>query len=146
MPKTKDKVSEAAGNVRPYIERAVKDEQLRENVKSAFDSAREIYNELIGPRGMVPIATRVATDSDIQDNVRAAVEELRQAADRLRGKADHTARNTLLLITGIALGVLFNPMTGPQTRKWVSDKVFGPADDFTYQGSTSTTSNSSTGT
>jgi hypothetical protein len=143
MPKTKEKVSEAAGNVRPYIERAVRDEELRENVKSAFESARAIYNELMGPRGMVPIATRVATDRDIQDTLRTAVEDLRKASDRFRGREDHTARNTMLLVTGIALGILFNPITGPQTRKWVSDKLFGPADDFTYQGSSGTTSNSS---
>jgi hypothetical protein len=37
-------------------------------------------------------------------------------------------------MTGIALGILFNPVTSPQTRKWVSDKLFGPTDDFTYQG------------
>jgi hypothetical protein len=32
------------------------------------------------------------------------------------------------------LGILFNPLTGPQTRKWLSDKIFGGSDDFTYQG------------
>ena len=31
----------------------------------------------------------------------------------------------MLLLVGITLGVLFNPVTGPQTRKWISDRVFG---------------------
>jgi hypothetical protein len=134
MAKTKDKVMERAGSARPYIERAMKDEELRENVRNAFDSARGVYNELIGGRGAIPVATRVATDKDIQERLKDAIDELREAAERVQGKKDHGGRNTLLLLTGITLGVLFNPFTGAQTRKWVSDRIFGPADDFTYQG------------
>ena len=147
MPKTKDRVYDATETVKPYVQRALKDEELRENVKSAFEAARDVYNELFAGRGMVPVATRVATDKDIQDNLKSAVDDLRTAADRLRGKQeDHGVRNMFLLLLGIAIGALFNPVTGPATRKWVSDKVFGSSDDFTYQssgnsgaGSTSTT-------
>jgi hypothetical protein len=135
MAKTREKVSDAAETVKPYLERAMKDEDLRDNVKSAFESAREVYNELVGGRGMVPLATRVATDKDIQDNLKSAIEDLRRAADRLQGKEDHGTRNAMLLMGGIAIGLLFNPMTGPATRKWLSDKMFGGSDDFTYQGS-----------
>lgn len=135
MAKTKDRVSDAAGNVKPYVERALRDEELRENVKSAFEAAKDVYNELFASRGVVPVATRVATDKDIQDNLRSAVEDLRRASDRLRGREEHGGRNTMLLLIGIAIGILFNPVTGPSTRKWISDKVFGSSDEFTYQGS-----------
>ncbi len=39
-------------------------------------------------------------------------------------------------MAGIALGILFNPLTGPQTRKWLADRLFGGGsdDEFTYQG------------
>jgi hypothetical protein len=134
MAKAKDKVLERAGGARPYIERAVKDEELRQNVRNAFDSAREVYNELIGGRGAIPLATRVATDKEIQERLKEAIDELREAADRVQGKKEHGGRNATLLLTGIALGILFNPISGPQTRKWLSDKLFGPSDEFTYQG------------
>ena len=134
MTKTKDKVSDAAGTVKPYVERAWRDEELRENVRNAFESARSVYDELIGGRSARGIATRVATDKDIQDELKSAVKELRQAADRVQGRKDHTGRNSLLLLAGIAIGILFNPMTGPATRKFISERLFGGGDDFTYQG------------
>ncbi len=143
MAKTKDKLLERTGGARPYLERALTDEDLRDNVRNAFESARDVYNELLGGRGAIPLATRVATDKDIQDRLREAVDEIRGAADRVQGKKDHGARNTMLLFTGIALGILFNPVTGPQTRKWLSNTLFGPTDEFTYQGGNSSPTASS---
>jgi hypothetical protein len=125
MAKTKDKVYDAAGNVKPYVDRALTDEKLREDVLSAFATAKDLYNELVGSRGAVTLATRVATDDEIRDKLREAVDDLRHAADRIQGKRDHSGRNTALLMTGIVVGLLFNPVTGSETRKWLKDVVSG---------------------
>ncbi len=84
--KTKDKVYDAAGNVKPYVDRALSDEKLRADVISAFTTARDVYNELIGSRTAATVATRVATDEEVRAKLRTAVEDLRSAADRLQGK------------------------------------------------------------
>jgi hypothetical protein len=130
MAKTKDKVYDAAGNVKPYVERAMSDDKLRDDVMSAFSTAKELYSELVGSRGAVTLATRVATDEDVREKLKDAIEDLRNAADRLQGKKEHHGRNTTLLVAGIALGILFNPITGPETRRWVKDAIGGGGDEF----------------
>ena len=137
MAKTKDKVSDAANTVKPYFDRALHDEDLRDNVRNAYESARTIYEQLMGPRKVTGLASRVATDKDIQDELKSVIAELREAAGRVQGKNEHSGRNSTLLFVGIALGILFNPLTGPQTREWLSNRLFGGDDDFTYQGGNS---------
>jgi len=130
MAKTKDRVSD----VKPYVERAIKDEEFRDNLKSAFVAARDVYDELMGPRGVGGKAARVASDKDLRDTLRSAIEDLRSAADRVQHGPSHKGRN-LFVVTGIALGILlFNPMTGSDTRKWLKGAVLGEEDEFGYQG------------
>ena len=134
MAKLQDRALDRANDVRPYLERALKDEQVREDVKSAILTAREIYAQLMGGRSQITAAAaRVATDEDIQESFRDAIDDLRSAADRIQGKSSHSARNATLLMTGIVLGILFNPVTGPGTRRWLQDKVFGEGEEFEYR-------------
>ena len=129
----KDRVSGAVDTARPYVERIAQDEELHDHVKKAYASARSIYDELLGNQGAQAVAMRVARDKDIQDELRRAVEELRKAGERAQGKEGHAGRNFTLLLVGITLGVLFNPATGPDTRRWLKDKVLGPEQPFETQ-------------
>jgi F0F1-type ATP synthase membrane subunit b/b' len=125
MAKAKDRVSD----MKPYLTRAIQDEEVRENVKSAIAAAREIYDELLGGRSTTAVATRVATDKEIQESLKSAIEDLRKAANRVQGKKEHSTRNATLLLAGITLGILFNPVTGSATREWIANKVLGGEDD-----------------
>ncbi|HEV8501410.1 MAG TPA: hypothetical protein VGR63_07525, partial [Casimicrobiaceae bacterium] len=58
-----------------------------------------------------------------------AIEDLKSANDRLQGKKDHSGRNATLLVAGIALGILYNPVTGPETRKFIKEMLTGDAGD-----------------
>jgi hypothetical protein len=133
MAKTKDRVSD----VKPYVERAIKDEEFRDNLKSAFVAARGVYDELMGPRGVSGKAVRVASDKELRDNLRSAIDDLRSAADRIQRGPSHKGRN-LLLVTGIAIGILlFNPITGEDARNWLKGTVLGDDDEFGYEGNSS---------
>jgi len=145
MMNTKDKVTDAAASARPYVERALRDKELRDNIRNAYTSARAVYDELASRRKVTDAATRLAYDKDLQDELRNAVDELRNAAGRVqdvrRGslEAGRAWWNTLLLLAGIALGILLNPITGPAVRRALARKLFGSGNGFVYQGNGSKT-------
>jgi predicted lipoprotein len=135
MPVTKDRVMYAAESARPYVSRALRDEEFRNNLRTAFAAARAIYDELGAQRSFQNVASRVATDADVHQNLGRAIAELRQAAERLqqaeREQAkSHTFRTVALILAGVVIGVLFNPFTGPDTRRWVKSKVSGTDNGF----------------
>jgi hypothetical protein len=132
MANAKDRARDKVQDVKPYVRRAMEDEELRENLRSAYATARGVYDELLGNRGVTGVASRVATDTDIQDQLRSAIEDLRSAADRIQGGESRKGRNGGLLLAGIVLGILFNPMTGPGTRRWLKDRIFGEDEEFGY--------------
>jgi hypothetical protein len=138
MATAKEKVSDAAVNVKPYVERALRDEELRKSVKSAFAAAKELYDELIegksGKVGVTHAASKIATDKDMQENLRKTVEELRTASRRIKGEEKSgSGKAGAMLLAGIAIGILFNPATGPATRSWLKSRLFGGgSNEFTY--------------
>ena len=145
MINTKDKVSDAAASARPYVERAIRDKELRDNVRNAYTSARAVYDELASRRRMSEAASQLAGDKDLQDEIRSVIGELRSAADRVKDvKRDSPdpgrAWAGLLLLAGIVLGILLNPITGPFVRRMLARKVFGSGNGFVYQGNGSKTS------
>ena len=140
MNNTKDKVSEAAASARPYVERALRDKELRDNVRNAYSSARAVYEELASRRKVSDAATQLAADKDVQEELRNAINELRNAAGRVKdvkrggSESARAAWNGVLLLAGIALGILLNPLTGPAVRRLLARKLFGSANGFVYQG------------
>jgi hypothetical protein len=140
MTYTKERVAGAASTARPYVERALRDRELRDNVRNAYSSARAVYDELSSRRKVSDAATQLAGDKKLQDELRNAIHELRNAAGRVqavkRGSPEpaQAAKNFLLLVAGIALGLLLNPITGPAVRRLLARKLFGSGNGFVYQG------------
>jgi hypothetical protein len=130
MAKTKvDKATESALNVKPFVERALGDEKLRDDVQSAFATAKKVYDDLMGAKSVDKAAGKVL-DKKLHKDLRDAVEDLQDAALRLQGKrtGGHTGRR--IMVAGLALGILFNPVTGPETRRWLKDLVTGGGGEF----------------
>jgi hypothetical protein len=118
-------VTDTIDSVRPYVERALTDEDFRQDMREALTAARSIYGDLQKGNGGIKSATKFATDKDVQEQLRKALDDFGRASERLQGKKkSHTGRNTMLL-AGLIVGALYNPWTGPQTRQWLLDKVAG---------------------
>lgn len=134
MSKSTNKVRDAAESARPYVERAISDEEFRDSLRAAFIAAKEIYDELVPQKGVTGLASKVAKDDDVQESLKRAVVELRNAADRIQEaeSSSHGFRNVFLILVGVAIGIFFNPFTGPETRRWVKGRVSGG--EFSYNG------------
>lgn len=146
MPYTKERVADAAANARPYVERALRDKELRDNIRNAYTSARAVYDELSSRRRVSDAASQLAGDKDLQDEIRSAIEEIRNASRRVKDvksaapEPARAAKNSLLLLFGILVGLLINPITGPALRRALARKLFGSDNGFVYQGNGSKTS------
>jgi hypothetical protein len=122
--KRTERLETGVTTLKPYIEKALKDEEFREHVREAFTTARGIYGDLSKEHGLGKSARKLATDKSVQENLRRALEEIGGAADTIQTKGKKKSGKKMLL-AGIVVGSLYNPWTGPQTRKWLLDKIAG---------------------
>jgi hypothetical protein len=121
MARTKD----TAHAVRPYVKRAIEDPELREDLVAAFAAARELYEQVSKGDGVKGKAQKIS-DRDFQKELQRLVSDVSEASERMRegDTKSHKARNVVLL-TGVTLGLLYNPWTGQATRDWIMDRVSG---------------------
>jgi hypothetical protein len=123
-----------------YIQRLVEDEELRENLRTAFDSAKKAYSRIDG-KGPVKALTE---DKKTQKELRDAATSLRDAADALRGKKKRKrgGLGKLLLIAIVGGGLAL--ALSEDLRKKVLDALFGAEEEFEYSSTTSPGSSQST--
>jgi hypothetical protein len=125
MARTKDKPTMAVEALRPYVKRAMEDPDLREDLAAAFVAARSLYGQIAKGEGVKGKAERIS-DKDVQKQLQALVSDMSEAGERLKGeKQGHRTRNRIMLLTGVTLGVLYNPWTGQATRDWIMERVAG---------------------
>ena len=128
---SRDKVYGAADNIKPYVERAMTDEKLRSDIFRAFRTANELYRELMSDRSEpVRIATRVATDDDVRDKLREAIEDLRSAGDRLQGQARPLDPQHGAAVDGPDAGSALQPGHRAETRRFIKEMLSGPSADY----------------
>jgi hypothetical protein len=138
--KATEKVTQKVSTAKPVVERVAKDKQFQKHVKGAYGSARTIYDDLfVGAAAPTAsqtkqIVARLAQDPELQEEMRNVFAELRSAGKRAKktAKPSHKGRNAALM-AGILVGVLYNPKTGPDTRRWLKEKVFGPEETFEFE-------------
>jgi hypothetical protein len=119
----------------PYVQRIIEDDELRENVRTAFESARKAYGRMSNGKGPVKAITE---DKKTQKQLREAATSLREAADSLKDakkgrKKRRRGRGLVLLFVGAGLAIALNE----GLRSKVLDLLFGSEEEFEYSSTTS---------
>ena len=73
--------AQAARN-NPYVQRVVEDDELRDNLRTAYDSAKKAYERMSNGKGP---AKALLDDKKTQKELKEAAISLKEAADTLRG-------------------------------------------------------------
>ena len=125
--KRSDQMATTVDSLKPYVERALKDDEFRAHVREALVTARGIYGDLSKEKTVGKSARKLATDKDVQESLRKALDEIGSAANTMqtKGKKKKGKKGKKLLVAGIVVGALYNPWTGPQTRQWLLDRIAG---------------------
>jgi hypothetical protein len=122
----------------PYIQRVVEDEDLRENIVQAYESARNAASRL--NNGKSP-AKQIFDDKKLQKDLKKAAESFRDASVALREAPKQRKGLTfgrLLLLTVVSGGIALAVSEG--LRKKVLDALFGAEEEFEYTSTTTTPS------
>ncbi len=127
--RARNAVGSAADN--PYLKRIMEDEDLRESVRDAFESARDAYERLSSNGSVIDTAI---DDKKVHKDLKATAENLREASVRLRGKQKERHWGRLLVI-GLAGAVLALALS-EGLRKSVLDRLFGAEEEFEYTSTT----------
>src|SRR4051794_7570388 len=137
MTKTKanqatDLYSSAREN--PYVQRLIEDDELRDNLRDAFEAARGAYSRATGNgKGAVKAVT---SDRKVQKDLRTAAESLRQASEQLKAPRKRKSRlGRLILFAIVAAGIAL--VLSEDARKTVLDTLFGAEEEFEYTSTTS---------
>jgi len=120
-----------------YLQRVLQDEELRDNIKGAYVSARNAYGRMSNGKGPTHA---LMSDAKLQKELLDAANALRNASASLREpprakprRRRRTGRRSLLLLivaAGLAIGL------SSDLRSKVLDLLFGAEEEFDYTSTT----------
>ena len=131
------KAGAAAAAVRrsPYVQRIAEDEELRQNLWSAYESARDAVGRL--SNGKHP-TKQIFDDKKLQKDLKSAAESFKDASVALREAPKRRKRKGglgKLVLLGIVGGGLALAVS-EDLRKKVLDALFGAEEEFEYTSNT----------
>jgi hypothetical protein len=133
--KAKDKASSAYESARPYVQRLIEDEELRENLREAYEAGRHAYDRAAG--ASKPSA--LLDDKKLQRDLKSASESLRAASEALREpeKRPSSGHPFMKLLVIAFIGAVLAIALSEDLRKTVLDQLFGAEEEFEYSSTTS---------
>ena len=120
----------------PYVQRLIQDEELRENIRTAYESGRSAYGRL--NNGKAP-AKALLDDKKLHKDLQSAADALRDASDALRDGPKKKKRKGgigRLLVLSIVGGAVALAVS-EDLRNKVLDMLFGAEEEFDYTSTTS---------
>ena len=148
MASKKKKAAAAAGGAAgaaraarnsPYVQEIVDNDDLRENIQTAYESARDAYDRISSAKKP---AKAIFDDRKLQKDLKLAADSIKEAGLTLReapsggGKSGGGIMRKLLLVTvagGLALAL------SEDLRKKVLDMLFGAEEEFEYTSTATST-------
>ena len=128
----------------PYVKRIAEDEELRQNLWSAYESARAAVGRL--QNGKHP-TRQIFDDKRLQKDLKTAAESFKDASIALHEAPKRKRKGgfgKLVLFGVVGAGVAL--AVSEDLRKKALDALFGAEEEFEYTSTTSpSTSSSSTG-
>jgi hypothetical protein len=123
----------------PYVQRIIDDEDLRDNIVQAYDSARKAYARLAN--GKSP-SNQIFDDKKLQKEIRNAAHNVKDASVALREapkkKKGGLSLKRVILVGAVGTGVALAVSEG--LRKKVLDSLFGAEEEFEYTSNTGSAS------
>jgi DNA-binding MarR family transcriptional regulator len=117
-----------------YIKRLRDDEDLRANLVTAYESARNVFERVANGKG----PSALLDDKKTQRELRTAAQALQDASEGLRGsKGKKRRRGGLFLVVTVGAGLAL--VLSEDLRKRALDLLFGAEEEFEYTSTTSST-------
>ncbi len=124
----------AAATATPYVQRLIQDEDLRDNLRVAFESGRDAFDRLSNGKGP---AKALLDDKKLHKNLKNAADSLRDASEALREGPKKKRKGGLGRLMLVALfGGAVAIAVSEGLRNKVLDALFGAEEEFDYTSNT----------
>ena len=146
MASKKKKAAAAAGGAAgaakaarnsPYVQEIVENDDLRDNVQQAYESARDAYERIASAKKP---AKAIFDDKKLQKDLKLAADSIKEAGLTLREAPGGGKKSKgggifrKLLVVGVAAGLAL--ALSEDLRKKVLDALFGAEEEFEYTSTT----------
>ena len=121
-----------AATSNPYVQRLAQDDELRDNLRTAFESAKKAYERMSNGKGP---AKALFDDKKTQRELKEAASSLKDAADALRGSKKKKRGKRKLVMLAL-VGAVAAIALSEDLRKKVLDALFGAEEEFEYTSTT----------
>ena len=114
-----EKAKRTTQDVVSYLQEIVRDERLRADMRAAIGHGAEASNRVKKAIEADGMTTRLAADRKLRKNLRAMLDDLDDAGDRMRRKKTHRVRNVLVMLAGGVAALL----ALPKIRLWLTERT-----------------------